>query len=130
MIEQYGTIIKLGLYMSIIGMIIGFWQWDRKQAYSGGYDKARVEMLEQFQKDLGDVTKVKNKQLDDAIASHTKQKDKDAELIKELMKKPKVEYRDVIKVVKTMQCKSLGDGGLELWKSITKEPAGFSRGNE
>lgn len=127
MIEQYGTIIKFGIYLSLVTAVIGFIKWQQDIQYDRGYNTARVEMLDQFRNDLEDATKAKNKQLDDIIANHKAQKAKDAALIKELMKKPKVVYRDIIKTVEVMDCKRLGPDGLELWKRTTSRPDGFSR---
>jgi len=43
------TVVKMGLLLVILTSLIGFWQWDRHNAYRGGYDAGKAEQLAQYQ---------------------------------------------------------------------------------
>lgn len=108
------TIVKMGIVFSILTLLIGFWQWDRHQAYNGGYDKARVEMLEQFQDDLNAMMQAKDKELVIAVESRDKWKDKAIYLQSRPPTKVKV-YVD--RIIENNDCAVLTGFG-ELWNAL------------
>jgi hypothetical protein len=40
------TVLKLSMYLAILTLLVGFWQWDRKGAYDGGYNAGKAEQLQ------------------------------------------------------------------------------------
>jgi len=80
------TIVKIGLLLAVLVALIGFWQWQISEAHQAGYDKARVEMLNQYQNDLDTMLAAKNLELDIVIEHRDKWR---ATAIELQSKKPK-----------------------------------------
>jgi hypothetical protein len=105
---------KLVVIFLILSLLIGFFQKYGSDREEQGYNKARKEMLEQFQKDLDDMMKLKEKELDDAIDSREKWKKKAIDLQSRPPKEVKVYVKEIIE---NNDCTRL-DHFSELWNKL------------
>lgn len=62
------TVLKLSMYLAILTLLVGFWQWDRHAAFQAGYDSGKAEQLEAYAKAEGEA----KEKLDAAIADRDK----------------------------------------------------------
>lgn len=108
---------KMGLVIVILGLLIGFWQWDRQQAYYQGYNKRSSEISDEKDKALAELDEMHLKDLKRIQEAH------DAE-IEELSKINETqEALEVIKYVyknietKVYSCERLGSEFVSVFNS-------------
>lgn len=106
------AVLKLSMYLAILTLLVGFWQWDRKAAYDGGYNAGKAEQLEAYKKAESEAAG----KLSEAVAERDKWEKIAIELQK---KKPKVVTVYVDRIIeKNPDCTVL-HGFSELWNQYT-----------
>lgn len=118
MTPQFKIIAILVLVTALITGCLTYLETQKKKAYDSGYDTARLEMLEDFQKDLEASMKNKQELLDNAILESNKWKKKAIEL--QNRKPVTVTETEVVEIVKiNNDCKRLR-GVDKLFNRITE----------
>ena len=114
------TVIKLGIVLAILTALIGFWQWDRHNAYQGGYDAAKAEALAEYQ--------AADAKARDVLAEAVKERDEWKKKAIDLQKtQPVVVVKYVEKIIdKNPDCAVI-DGFSERWNAA--RGAGSGQGN-
>lgn len=104
------TVIKLGIVLAILSALISFWQWDRHNAYQGGYNAAKAESLAEYQ--------AANAKASDAIAEAVIERDVWKKKAIDLQKiQPVVVVKYVKEIIeKNPDCAAI-DGFSELWNA-------------
>jgi len=102
------TVLKLSMYLAILTLLVGFWQWDRKAAFQGGYDSGKAEQLAASQ----EAAKESAVNLEEATAERDKWEKIAIELQKRPPKKVKVYVEKIIE--HNPDCTTL-HGFSELW---------------
>jgi len=111
------TVVKMGLLLVILTSLIGFWQWDRHNAYRGGYDAAKAEALAEYQ--------AADAKARDVLAEAVKERDHWQQVAIDLQnKKPVVVVKYVTKIIENNPDCSNIVGFSELWNA-----AGADSGN-
>lgn len=104
------TVIKLGIVLAILTMLIGFWQWDRHNAYQGGYSAAKAEALAEYQ--------AADAKARDAITEAVAERDEWKQKAIDLQKiQPVVVTKYVEKIIENNPDCAVIDGFSELWNA-------------
>jgi predicted nuclease with TOPRIM domain len=114
------TIVKIGLTITLIGLLFGFYKWHYNNIYEAGANSVRAELMEQYQ----EREKELNGKLSDALEKNKKQKEKSSKAQEDLRKK-EIENRKLRNEINNAEFKlnALGIKFLNLWnKTIGTKP--------
>lgn len=98
------TPVKLALILAIVTALIAAKKWSDDQKFQAGYNAHKAETLDTVQK----LQEQHAQEIDAAIAERDKLDKRAAALQVALREKPKVVYKDVVKVIESANCVSLG----------------------
>lgn len=116
------TVVRLGMYITLLGMLGGGVAWTCNSIYEAGFSKAEVKYLKankEAQDEADRLWKLKLDELESELTKISKTAKRDAQKLAEIQNVAPT-IKEVVKVVEKSECKNLHSEYIDLLNTTLK----------